>query len=124
MQYRTRSAEEIARSGGRLELDYFQRLPALTVEDKGPQDFVPKADSSVEAHIRKLIAEAFPDDGIVGEEDVPNPSATGVTWVIDPIDGTANFISGIPQWCVVLAVVQNDEIEVGVIYDAGHQELF
>jgi hypothetical protein len=47
MQYRTRSAEEIARSGERLELDYFQRLPALTVEDKGPQDFVPKADRSV-----------------------------------------------------------------------------
>lgn len=124
MQQRTEAAEEIARSGGQLALDYFKRLPSLTIEDKGPQDFVTEADKSVEAHIRGLIAAAFPDDGIVGEEDAPKPSGSGVTWVIDPIDGTANFISGIPQWCVILAVVQDDQIQIGVTYDAVHDELF
>lgn len=124
MQQRTKIAEEIARLGGQLALEYSNRLSSLTIEDKGPQDFVTEADKSVEARVRGLIAEAFPDDGIVGEEDAPKPSASGATWVIDPIDGTANFISGIPQWCVILAVVEHDQIQIGVIYDPVHDELF
>lgn len=124
MQQRTEAAREIARSGGRLALEYFKRLSSLTIEDKGPQDFVTEADKSVEAQIRALITSAFPEDGIVGEEEASKPSTSGVTWVIDPIDGTANFIAGIPQWCVILAVVKDDRTEVGMTYDAVHDELF
>ena len=124
MQDRATAAQDIARSAGGLALDYFHRMPSLTVEAKGPQDFVTEADRSVETHIRARIEEAFPLDGILGEEHAPKPSETGVTWVIDPIDGTANFISSIPQWCVVLAIVAEDQTQVGVIYDAVHDELF
>lgn len=124
MTNRKETAEAIARSGGALALDYFQRLASLEVEDKGPQDFVTEADKNVEVHIRALIEKAFPDDGIVGEEHAPKSSTSGYTWVIDPIDGTANFISGIPAWVVAIAVVQDDVTGIGVIYDPIHDEMF
>lgn len=124
MQDRAAAAQEIARSAGALALDYFRGLPSLTIEAKGPQDFVTEADRAVETHIRARIEAAYPQDGILGEEHAPKPSQTGVTWVIDPIDGTANFISSIPQWCVVLAIVSEDRIQAGFIYDAVHDELF
>ena len=124
MTDRMQAAIEIARSGGALGREYFERLETLEIEDKGPQDFVSQADRAVEEHVRALIAEAFPEDGIVGEEADDKPSRSGFTWVIDPIDGTANFISGIPVWGVVLAGVRDDRVEIGVIHDPVHDELF
>lgn len=121
---RTQSAKEIARSGGAKALEYYAQLGSLEIEDKGPQDFVTMADKGVETHIRALIETAYPDDGIVGEEHAPKPSQSGYTWVIDPIDGTANFIASIPQWCVVLAVVKDDQTQIGVTYDPIHDEMF
>jgi len=124
MRDRRDVAEEIARSGGALALDYFRRVQDLDIEEKGTQDFVTVADKAVETHIRALIAEHFPKDGIVGEEHAPKPSTSGYTWVIDPIDGTANFISSIPIWCVVLAVVAEDQTQIGVTFDPVHDEMF
>ena len=124
MTNRKDAAVEIARSGGVLALDYFAKLASLEVEDKGPQDFVTEADKNVEAHVRALIEKAFPEDGIVGEEDAPKPSSSGYTWVIDPIDGTANFIAAIPAWTVVIAVVKDDQTEIGVTCDPIHDEMY
>jgi myo-inositol-1(or 4)-monophosphatase len=124
MEERAQTAVEIARIGGGLALEYFRRLDKLKIEDKGLQDFVSDADKAVERHVRNLIASAFPEDGIVGEEEDTKPSQTGYTWVIDPIDGTANFISGIPVWCVVIAIVHDDETVVGVTFDPVHDEMF
>ena len=124
MTDRKTAAEDIARSGGALAMEYFAKLSTLEVQDKGPQDFVTEADKNVETHVRDLIAKAYPDDGIVGEEHAPKPSQTGYTWVIDPIDGTANFVSGIPAWCVVIAIVKDDQTQIGVIYDPIHDEMF
>ncbi|MEM1073628.1 MAG: inositol monophosphatase [Pseudomonadota bacterium] len=124
MTDRRNSAEAFARAGGALALSYFRDVADLAVEDKGPQDFVTEADKAVEALIREKIEASFPGDGIVGEEHAPKPSLSGYTWVIDPIDGTANFISSIPAWTVVLAVVSQDEIGVGVIFDPVHDALF
>lgn len=124
MQDRAAAAKDIARNAGELALEYYRRLPSLEIEDKGPQDFVTEADRAVETHVRAQIEAAFPQDGILGEEHAPKPSASGVTWVIDPIDGTANFISSIPQWCVAIAIVAEDRTQVGVIYDAVHDEMF
>jgi myo-inositol-1(or 4)-monophosphatase len=124
MSDRGENALRIAQAGGVLALDYFRRLDSLTVEDKGPQDFVTEADRAVEGHVRTLIAEAFPEDGIVGEEDESVPSKSGYTWVIDPIDGTANFVTAIPTWAVVIAVVHENQTVVGVIHDPIHGETF
>ncbi|WIY24204.1 inositol monophosphatase family protein [Parasedimentitalea psychrophila] len=124
MNTRSQKAIEIAKSGGKLALDYFQRVGSLDVVDKGLQDFVSEADQNVELLIRKLIEEAYPDDGIVGEEHAPKPSKSGYNWVIDPIDGTTNFLNSIPAWCVVLAVVKEDQTQIGVIFDPIHGETF
>ena len=118
------AALRIARSGGAMALDYFRKLGTLKVENKGHQDFVTIADQNVETHVRDLIAEAFPGDGIVGEEHAPKPSGTGFTWVIDPIDGTTNFINAIPQWCVIITVVEGNDAVIGVTYDPVHDEMY
>ncbi len=124
MNDRSQAAVEIARIGGALALEYFRRLETLKIEDKGPQDFVSDADRAVEKHVRNLIGAAFPEDGVVGEEYDDKPSTSGFTWVIDPIDGTANFIAGIPAWTVVLAVVHEDRTHIGAIFDPVHEEMY
>lgn len=121
---RLAAAQMIARDAGALALAHFRDLSALDIRAKGAQDLVSNADLEVETFVRARIAEAFPDDGIVGEEHAPKPASSGWTWVIDPIDGTANFVSGIPQWCVILALVCDDKTRVGVIYDPVSDELF
>ncbi|MEM7320093.1 MAG: inositol monophosphatase [Pseudomonadota bacterium] len=124
MEDRSILAAEIARTAGELALNYFRNLGNLAIEDKGHQDFVSEADKAVEALVREKIEEVCPEDGIVGEEDAPKPSRSGYTWVIDPIDGTTNFISGIPAWTVVIAVVRDDRTQIGATFDPIHDELF
>lgn len=71
-----------------------------------PTDIVTAVDRDTETLIRSLILEARPDDGIVGEEDVTHIGTSGLDWVVDPIDGTVNFLYGIPAWAVSIAVVE------------------
>ena len=105
----------IVRSAGALALKFFQDLASLNVEKKGHQDFVSRADKDVELFIRAALQKAFPDDGIVGEEHDPKRGSSGFTWVIDPIDGTTNFINAIPAWTVVLAGVCDNKTQIGII---------
>lgn len=116
------AAQSIARDAGTLALRYFQSFDSLTIESKSAQDFVSEADKNVETLVRAAIKAAFPNDAIVGEEDAPTAGTSGFTWVIDPIDGTTNFIHGIPQWCVAIAIVQNAKTVIGVVHDAVHDE--
>ncbi len=117
-------ALRIADEAGRIALEYFRKLDDLDVVNKGPQDFVTEADRNVETAIRAALAEALPEDGIVGEEHAPVAGTSGFTWVIDPIDGTANFISGIPAWTVELAGVAGPDTQIGVIHDPVNGETF
>lgn len=124
LKTRSQNATEIAKIGGALALDYFRRVGSLDIVDKGLQDFVSEADQNVELRIRELIEKTYPEDGIIGEEHAPKPSNSGYNWVIDPIDGTTNFVNAIPAWCVVLAVVKDDQTQIGVIFDPIHDEIF
>jgi myo-inositol-1(or 4)-monophosphatase len=117
------AAQRIATDVGALALDYFRKWDRLTIDVKGHQDFVSEADRNVELAVRAALAAAFPEDGIVGEEGAPTPGSSGYTWVIDPIDGTTNFINGIPQWCVILACVHQGQTVIGVVHDPVHDEL-
>lgn len=118
------AARRIAQEAGAIALDYFERFDGLNVEVKSHQDFVSEADKNVEAFVRREIAAAFPEDGIVGEEEAAKEGTSGFVWVIDPIDGTTNFIHGIPGWTVVLAGVVGSRTELGVIHDANHGEMY
>lgn len=124
MDNRTDKAVEIAVDAGEFALDFFRRVGTLKIEDKGPQDFVSEADKAVELRVRAAIEQAFPEDGIVGEEHASKPSVSGYTWVIDPIDGTTNFINAIPAWTVVIAIVKDDKTVVGVTRDPIHDETY
>jgi myo-inositol-1(or 4)-monophosphatase len=94
------------------------------IESKGHQDLVSDADRATETLIRRAIAARWPDDGIVGEEHGRLRGTSGFDWVIDPIDGTANFVRGIPHWCVVIACTDGGLPVVGAICDPSTGELF
>jgi len=117
-------AIETAEAAGEAARDHFEAIDMLAVEKKGHQDLVSNADREVEQFVRQAIAAAFPDDGIIGEEYPPEEGRSGLTWVIDPIDGTANFVSGIPAWTVVLGCASADGMQVGVIRDPSAGETF
>ncbi|MTI00386.1 inositol monophosphatase family protein [Roseibium sp. RKSG952] len=114
----------LAEKAGDLALQYFRQLDTLQVSEKGHQDLVSEADRDVETLIRLELEKAFPDDGVVGEEHGAREGTSGYTWVIDPIDGTANFVAGIPQWCVILACTFGNETIIGVIRDPSAGETF
>lgn len=124
MTYRSDVLTEICQEAGRLALKYFKEQDQLVIDHKGHQDFVSQADRNVELLTRELLTKAFPDDAIVGEEHAPTPGTSGFTWVIDPIDGTTNFVNGIPAWTVVVAGVEDGATQVGVIHDPCNSETF
>lgn len=121
---RERFAFDLARRAGELAMTYFRNRNSLTIESKGHQDLVSEADRKVETFVRAAILEAYPHDGIVGEEHAPTKGASGFDWVIDPIDGTANFVRGIPAWTVVIAGVRRGVCEVAVIHEPCTGETF
>lgn len=106
-------ALEVAGEASGIASGWFARRAELVVEHKGRQDFVSAADREVEAHVRRRLAAAFPDDGFFGEESGGAPGAS--FWAVDPIDGTTNFLRGIPLWAVSLAFVHERETLVGVV---------
>jgi myo-inositol-1(or 4)-monophosphatase len=93
-----------------------------------PTDLVSEADLEAERAIRALLAERRPDDGFVGEEGGSEQGTSGLEWVVDPLDGTVNFLFGIPQWCVSVAVRDGEGGEgstlAGAVYDPNRDELF
>ena len=117
-------AERIAVEAGDLGLTYFSRLGQLTVTSKGHQDMVSEADRDLETFLRAEITKNFPDDAILGEEHGVTGGTSGFTWVLDPIDGTANFVNGIPAWCVVVACTSPEDTVAGVIHDPNAKETF
>lgn len=94
-------ASRTAQAAGRITLEHFGRV-AVRFKDDGSE--VTAADLAAEAFIRATVAEAFPDDGIMGEEEAETPSRSGRRWIIDPIDGTRSFGSGVPLYAVLLTL--------------------
>lgn len=119
---RARTAVEVAREAGALARRHFQDLAGLRIEEKGVQDFVTQADREVEDLIRNRLAEAFPEDGFLGEEHGRSGGSEG-TWVVDPIDGTANFLRGVPWFGVSIAYVR-ERAEIGVVLDVAQDDLY
>ena len=125
MQDRYAAAQEVARRAGALALDYWRNRDRLTVELKGPQDFVSHADRDVEALIRRELAARFPHDRFLGEETAASfDGPVDRCWVVDPIDGTHNFLRGMPYWNVAIAYVENGRAHIGVVLDPPSGELY
>jgi myo-inositol-1(or 4)-monophosphatase len=113
---------DLARSAATLALDGFERQAGQPVGMKGPQDYLTETDGAVERHVRARIAEAFPTDGFLGEETGGTPGS--IAWVVDPIDGTANFARAIPHFCISIAFVANGEVQLGAILNPAMDELY
>ncbi len=124
IQARYTFAQQLAREAGELAHRYFQNLDQIVVESKGTQDEVSIADRETEVFIRARIAEAFPDDGILGEEGGDDRDGKSIIWVIDPIDGTACFVNNMFSWCVSIAVAVDGVPTIGAVYDPNAKELF
>jgi myo-inositol-1(or 4)-monophosphatase len=123
MIHRFHAAMAIAREAGMMARAAFHNRPAFSADNfKGPQDYLTETDGAVEAFIRRRFAEAFPQDSFFGEE--AGGQTRGNAWLVDPIDGTANFARGIPVFCVSIAFVHARRTEIGVIFDPLQQELF
>ncbi len=117
----TRAAEKAARS---LKRD-FGEVENLQVSRKGPSDFVSTADLKAEKIIREELARAHPDYGFHGEESGANSTDSNpVRWVVDPLDGTTNFLHGLPHFAVSIALEKNAAIVAGVVYDPIKDEMF
>lgn len=108
-------AASLADAARGVALEHFRT--GLQAEAKPAAEFDPvtEADRAIEARLRALIAEAFPDDGVLGEEADARASASGRTWVIDPIDGTRSFIAGLPLWGTLIALNDGTRPVVGVM---------
>ncbi|WP_413282832.1 inositol monophosphatase family protein [Vibrio sp. MA40-2] len=99
------------------------RKQGLSIETKGKNDFVTQADLAVETEIKNVLTELFPRSGFLGEESGLTEGNEGV-WVIDPIDGTTNYMQGMDYWCISVAYVHNEQIELGYIYAPDRDEFF
>jgi histidinol-phosphatase len=111
---RLQLALEAAREAGRLTLDYF-RQDSLQVERKADDSPVTVADRRAEELLRARIADAFPEDGILGEELPERPGTSGFRWILDPIDGTKSFIHGVPLYGTLVALEHEGRSILGVI---------
>ncbi len=117
-------AEAVAREAGALLRGAYDG-PELRVSSKStPTDLVSEADHAAERLIRERLSGVRPDDGVLGEEGGDHAGTSGVRWVVDPLDGTVNFLFGIPQWAVSIACEDADGALVGVVYDPLRDELF
>jgi myo-inositol-1(or 4)-monophosphatase len=119
-------AIDAARMGGALLAERSRRGAEREVASKStPTDLVSEADLASERAIRELLAQRRPQDGFVGEEGGRSePGESGLRWVVDPLDGTINFLFGIPQWCVSVAVRDGSGTLAGAVYDPNRDELF
>lgn len=118
-------ASSLIQEAGELAFSYFRRLDTLVIQSKGQQDMASEADLNTELLIRDRIKNRFPEDAFLGEETgrTEFASSQGI-WVVDPIDGTQPFISGMSGWCVSIAFVLNDKLEMGFVYSPVRAELF
>lgn len=108
------TAVTLLREAGDRTLRWF-RSSELTVERKADGTPVTAADRDAERFLREHLADAFPGDGVLGEEEAPTPSSTGRRWILDPIDGTKAFTCGVPLYSNLLALEDEHGIAVGVV---------
>jgi myo-inositol-1(or 4)-monophosphatase len=102
---------------------YFDQLDRLEYSSKGRNDYVSQADVEAERAVLDVLTRAYPDHGIIAEESGEREGSE-YTWVIDPLDGTTNFLHGFPMFAVSVAVKKGGVLEHGVVYDPLHDEMF
>ncbi len=115
----------LVREAGEHARSFLDNRAALEIKSKGLQDMVSQADLETELLIKRRLEERFPDDAFLGEETGATEFAEGQgVWVVDPIDGTQPYVSGLPSWCVSIGFVRDGAIHFGMVYAPTRGELF
>ena len=116
-------AIKAARRAGSIITRASEDIGSLTINDKGYNDFVTEVDLASEKEIIRVLKASYPDHAFLGEESGLTHQADNI-WIIDPLDGTTNFLHGFPQYCISIALEQKGEITQAVIYDPNRNDLF
>jgi myo-inositol-1(or 4)-monophosphatase len=117
-------AEAVAREAGAQLRAAFAGPAEGVLSKSSPTDLVSAADHAAEELIHARLSAARPEDGFLGEEGGSAEGSTGLNWIVDPLDGTINFLFGLPQWAVSIACEDGEGVLAGVIYDPLRDELF
>lgn len=117
-------ASRAARSAGGIILRGLERLDTVQVSEKNHNDFVTEIDKQSEKIIIEAIRKAYPNHAILGEESGHLEGNEEFVWIIDPLDGTRNFMHGFPHFCISIGFKYKDRLEHGLIYDPIRQEIF
>jgi myo-inositol-1(or 4)-monophosphatase len=124
MQPTVNIAVKAARNAGTVITRYLDKRDQLTVTAKARNDFVSEVDRLAEHEIVKIISKTYPDHAILAEENGEQQGSGDYLWIIDPLDGTTNFLHGFPQFAVSIALRVKGRMEHAVIYDPISQELY
>jgi len=116
-------AVRAARAAGAIILRYLSRVEGLAVEEKSRHDYVSEVDRMAEAEIVRELRRAYPDHAVLGEESGRTGKSDKV-WVVDPLDGTHNYLRGFPHFCVSIGFLDHGDPVYGVIYDPLRDELY
>ncbi|NLK48943.1 MAG: inositol monophosphatase [Bacteroidales bacterium] len=115
---------EIAKKAGNFISEQKKGFKQSFVEYKGLHDLVSYVDREAEKLVIAELQKLLPESGFIAEEGTQNVRGAKYNWIIDPLDGTTNFIHGIPTYAVSIALVENDDVVLGVVYEIGQQECF
>ena len=116
-------AVKAARRAGSIITRASEDIGSLTINDKSYNDFVTEVDLASETEIIRVLKASYPDHAFLGEETGLSHQADNI-WIIDPLDGTTNFLHGFPQYCISIALEEKGEITQAVIYDPNRNDLF
>lgn len=117
--------QSIAKEAGELSLSYFTNLKQEQVSHKGDVDLLTIADREVEDFLRRELNREFPDVAFIGEESISNaPAEYDRAFIVDPIDGTSNFVHGLPSYAISIALIDNKQTQLGIVYCPYFDNMF
>ncbi len=117
------AAEEAARAGAQALMPYWRRLDPSEITEKATNDLVTTADRAAEAAILSLLRQRFPSHRVLSEEAGSSGGEGAPLWIVDPLDGTTNFVHGVPHFAVSIALAVEEKVELGVILDPVKRDL-
>ncbi|MCD6332539.1 MAG: inositol monophosphatase, partial [Bacteroidales bacterium] len=126
MDYRslTESVVSLTKTTGQYLKSQLGSMQDLQIEVKGQMDFVTRVDKSSEHQLVEALSNLLPESGFIAEEGTSTKKGERFNWIIDPLDGTTNFIHGVIPFCISIALMDKDELVIGVVYDPVQDECF
>ncbi len=118
------TAQQAAREAGKILMEHFRKIPAQAIRRKLKNDFISFVDEQSEQTILRIIKNAFPQHAFLAEETGASLHKNEFLWIIDPLDGTTNFLQGIPVFAVSIGLLKKGQPFLGVIFDPLHDEMF